>query len=195
MQVVPVAPTHHTAVAELNRVAFRGGEGELVKRLREEGLMLVELVAVDGNEVVGHILFSRLAVEVDGRPVMAASLAPMSVRADRQREGIGAALIRKGLEALLAKGCEAAIVLGHPGYYPRFGFSAALARKLAAPFKGESFMALELTPGSLAGNAGSVSYPSTFGLVRKSSIMQGYPKSAAPCPPAARKSRLRFARR
>jgi putative acetyltransferase len=99
--------------------------------------------------------------------VMAASLAPMSVRAYRQREGIGAALIRKGLEALLAQGCEAAIVLGHSGYYPRFGFSAALARKLAAPFNGENFMALELTPGSLAGNAGSVSYPSAFGLVRK----------------------------
>jgi putative acetyltransferase len=164
MRVVPVARDHHTAVAELNRVAFRGDEGELVKRLREERLMLVELVAIDGNEVVGHILFSRLAVEVDGRPVMAASLAPMAVRAYRQREGIGAALIRKGLEALLAQACEAAIVLGHSGYYPRFGFSAALARKLAAPFKGENFMALELTPVRWRETLGQ---SSAFGLVRK----------------------------
>jgi putative acetyltransferase len=79
---------------------------------------------------------------------MAASLAPMSVQADRQREGIGAALIREGVQALLAQGCQAVIVLGHPGYYPGFGLSAALARKLTAPFKGETFMALELTPGS-----------------------------------------------
>jgi putative acetyltransferase len=169
MQVVRVIPAHYTAVAELNRVAFGGdAEGELVSRLREEGLMLVELVAVDGNEVVGHILFSQLTVEVDCRPVIAASLAPVSVQPDRRREGIGAALIRKGLETLLVQGCQSVIVLGHPGYYPRFGFSAALARKLAAPFKGETFMALELTPGSLAGNAGSVSYPSAFRLVRKS---------------------------
>ena len=56
------------------------------------------------------------------------------------------------------------IVLGHPGYYPRFGFSAALARNLASPFSGEAFMALELVPGALAGKRGSVSYPAAFGL-------------------------------
>ena len=125
---------------------------------------MVERVALDRGEVVGHILFSRLIVEVDGRVVMAASLAPMVVRADRQREGIGSELIREGMEALRARGCEAVFVLGHPGYYPRFGFSAALTHKFVGPFKGDAFMAMELTPGSLAGHTGRVSYPSTFGL-------------------------------
>jgi putative acetyltransferase len=168
MKIVEVAATQHTAIALLNRAAFGGeAEGELIFRLREEDLRLVELVAIDRGELVGHILFSRLAVEIDGRTIKAASLAPMAVRADRRREGIGSELIREGLKALRARGYEAVIVLGHPQYYPRFGFSAALARKLTAPFKGEAFMAMELTPGSLAGHVGSVSYPAAFSLVQK----------------------------
>jgi putative acetyltransferase len=100
--------------------------------------------------------------------VTAASLAPVSVQADRQRKGIGADLVREGLAALRAQRCEAVIVVGHPSYYARFGFSAALARKLTAPFKGEAFMAMELTPGSLSGHAGSVSYPAAYGVVQNS---------------------------
>ncbi|WP_424363739.1 GNAT family N-acetyltransferase [Methylocystis parvus] len=87
----------------------------------------------------------------------------MAVRPDRQREGIGSSLVRDGLAALRSQGCEAVIVLGHPSYYPRFGFSAAMAEKLTAPFSGEAFMALELAPGILAGRARLVIYPDVFG--------------------------------
>jgi putative acetyltransferase len=127
-------------------------------------LVLVERVALDAGEIVGHILFSRLGVEIEGRVVRAAALAPMAVSPDRQRQGIGSRLVQDGLAELRSIGCEAVIVLGHPGYYPRFGFSAALAEKLAAPFRGEAFMALELMPGALDGHAGSVTYPDAFGI-------------------------------
>jgi putative acetyltransferase len=165
MEIVEAAATHRTAIAALNRAAFGGdAEPQLVSRLREEGAGLVELAALDRGEVIGHILFSQLTVEIDGRAVKAAALAPMAVRPDRQREGVGSELIRQGVEALRISGCEAVFVLGHPAYYRRFGFSAALARKFAAPFTGEAFMAIELIPGALAGNAGSVSYPAAFSL-------------------------------
>jgi putative acetyltransferase len=169
MQVVPVAPAQHAAVAALIRAAFgRDAEDELVSRLREGGLMLVELAMAHQDKIIGHILFGRLIVEIDGRAVTAASLAPVSVQANRQRKGIGTDLVREGLAALRAQGCEAVIVVGHPAYYARFGFSATLARKLTAPFKGEAFMATGLTPGSLAGHAGSVSYPAAFDVVQNS---------------------------
>ena len=152
------------AIDELNRAAFGGTfEAELIARLRRDGLVAASLVAVaDDGTVVGHILFSWLPMEVDGRAVRAVSLAPMAVAPEHQRRGIGSKLIAAGLDAMRDGGAEAVIVLGHPGYYPRFGFSAALAGKLASPFAGPAFMALELTPGALSGARGSVSYPSAF---------------------------------
>ena len=90
----------------------------------------------------------------------------MSVRPDWQRRGIGGALVRAGLDRARKGQWHAVIVLGHAAYYPRFGFSAALTRHLAAPFTGPSFMALEFIPGALSGSAGVVSYPAAFGLAR-----------------------------
>jgi putative acetyltransferase len=169
MQIVTATPDRYPAIADLNRGAFGSeGEGMLIARLRHDGLVLVDRVALDAGEVVGHILFSRLAVEIDGRAVRSAALAPMAVRPDRQRQGIGSRLVQDGLAELRPIGCEAVIVLGHPTYYPRFGFSPALAEKLNAPFRGKAFMVLELTPGALGGCAGSVTYPDAFGIVQKS---------------------------
>jgi putative acetyltransferase len=64
----------------------------------------------------------------------------MAVRPDRQRQGIGSRLVQNGLAELRSIGCQAVIVLGHPGYYPRFGFSAALVEKFAAPFRGKALL-------------------------------------------------------
>ena len=157
-------PSDRAAIAEVNRLAF-GGEDEvaLIERLRAEGLVIASLVALEDGDVVGHILFSKLPIETGTGTRRAASLAPMAVRPDRQRRGIGGSLIRAGLEACRAAGVEAVIVLGHPDYYPRFGFSAAPAKRLRAPFSGPPFMALELTPGALA-QGGRVHYPRAFGL-------------------------------
>ena len=158
-------PEDFPAIREVNALAFgTAEEAELVDRLRADGDVLVSLVACDGGDVVGHILFSALPIETAGRTVRAAALAPMAVRPERQRQGFGSALVRRGLEACRALGVEAVVVLGHPAYYPRFGFSAETARHLEAPFSGPAFMALELTPGALDGVSGRVRYPPAFGL-------------------------------
>jgi putative acetyltransferase len=91
----------------------------------------------------------------------------MAVIPARQRQGIGSRLVEEALAAARRLEADAVIVLGHPEFYPRFGFSAEKAAHLTAPFSGESFMALELTPGSLAGAPGNVRYPQAFGLEPK----------------------------
>lgn len=166
----PETSSDHAAVREVNILAFGSdGEARLVERLRADGLVIASLVAVDGGLVVGHILFSELPIETEGGTrVYAASLAPMAVRPEWQRRGIGSALVREGLEACRQKGKSIAVVLGHPQYYPRFGFSPDLAKRLQTPyaaepsFSAEAWMALELTPGALNGVTGTVRYPEEF---------------------------------
>jgi putative acetyltransferase len=136
------APADDAAIRRLNDDAFGGvSESRLIEDLRAAGLDAIELVAIEANEIMGHILFSVLATTIDRRSVPALALAPMAVRPDHRRRGIG-----------------------HKGYYPRFGFSAALARPLEAPFSGDVFMALELAPGALQGEQGRVTYPPAFGV-------------------------------
>src|SRR5688500_17155321 len=98
MRIVPEEPRHRTAVLDVNRLAF-GGEDELrlIEGLARDGDVIASLVALDGNELVGHILFSRLDVEIDGMLVAAAALAPVAVLPARQRQGIGSQLIRRGI--------------------------------------------------------------------------------------------------
>jgi putative acetyltransferase len=153
------------AIAAVNRAAFRGeDEVAIIEKLERDGLVVLSLLAREDDEIVGHILFSRLDVTLDGRTLRALALAPMAVRPDRQRRGIGSALVRDALERLRGKPWDAVFVLGHTDFYPRFGFSPGLAKKFASPFDTDAFMALELVPGALAGNAGRVTYPRAFGL-------------------------------
>lgn len=159
-------PADDPAIRDLNDLAFGGTfEGGLVEELREAFIDAVELVAVDNGMIVGHILFSALTVMVDDDAVPTLSLAPMCVHPARQRSGIGSALVETGLELARRREWQAVVVLGHPEFYPRFGFSAELASGLDAPFEGESFMALELVPGALDGYDGLIVYPAAFGLV------------------------------
>jgi putative acetyltransferase len=158
------------AIRALNRRAFGGDyEAQLIDKLRAAHFIVASLVALDGDEVIGHLLFSSLPVEVDGRDVNAVALAPIAVSPERQRRGIGSELIVEGLALLKKKQVEAVIVLGHAAYYPRFGFSPLLTRNLASPFRGKAeFMALELVVGTLSGQQGSVKYPEVFGLTESS---------------------------
>ena len=159
-------PADDPAIRELNDLAFGGTfEGRLVEELRDAFIDAVELVAIEGGRLVGHILFSALTVMVDDDAVPTLSLAPMSVHPARQRSGIGSALVETGLELARHREWQAVVVLGHPEFYPRFGFSADLASSLDAPFEGKSFMALELVPGALDGDDCLVVYPAAFGLV------------------------------
>jgi putative acetyltransferase len=154
------------AVRNVNRLAFgRDDEAKIVDALREGGYSRVSLVAEVEGRVVGHILFSDLPILTDGGTVPALSLAPMAVLPECQRRGIGSALVQKGLEVCRGAGHRIVVVLGHPHFYPRFGFSAELARPLSSPFGGrEAWMALELVPGSLGGVAGWGRYPPPFGV-------------------------------
>jgi putative acetyltransferase len=153
------------AVARVIEDAFGGvAEVELVRRLRRDGLIALALVAEIEGELVGHIVLSWLEAEIDGRRPRVLGLAPLGVRSDRQRRGVGSRLVDESISRARRLGADAIIVLGHPSYYPRFGFSAALAATLKSPFSGEAFMALEIVPGALSGTSGSVRYPSAFGL-------------------------------
>jgi len=149
----------------VDEAAFgRSDEAGLVDSLRHEGVVLASLVAELEARVVGHILFSRMSIETAGNRVPAVALAPMAVLPEHQRRGIGGKLIEHGLDLLREQGEQVVIVLGHPNYYPRFGFSTGKARSLASPFRPEAFMALELRPGALDGVRGKVRYPDAFKL-------------------------------
>ena len=154
-------------VRSVNEAAFgRPEEANLVESLRSEGVILASIVAELEERIVGHILFSRMFIDADGGSIPAAALAPMAVLPKHQRQGIGGQLIRHGLDLLRRRGERIAIVLGHPDYYPRFGFSSRKARSLESPFHPAAFMAMELSPGALDGVRGKVRYPAAFGLAR-----------------------------
>ena len=154
-------PADHVAIRAIHIAAFgQAEEADLVDALRRAGAVLVSLAAeVDGG-LVGHILFSRMFVE----SVPAVALAPVAVHPSWQRRGIGGELIRRGLDMLRDRREEIVIVLGHPDYYPRFGFSRDMAKAIEHPFPPEAFMALELRPGALAVVNGKVRYADAFGL-------------------------------
>jgi len=152
-------------VRSINEAAFgRPDEADLIEGLRAGGAVLLSLVAELERRIVGHILFSRMWIDTSDGPFPAAALAPMAVLPEHQRRGIGGRLIRRGLDLLHTRGEGAVIVLGHAGYYPRFGFSSGKAGALESPFPPEAFMALELRPGALDGIRGKVRYAAAFGL-------------------------------
>ena len=155
------------AIRAVNRAAFEtDAESRLVDLLRADGSMITSLVAVVDEHVVGHIAFSKLIIRADNDEVIeAVALAPMAVAPEHQRSGIGTQLVRDGLDQCRARGHRIVIVVGHPSYYPRFGFSAEVAKNLRSPYQGEAFMALELEPGALDGVVGRVEYSEAFGSV------------------------------
>jgi putative acetyltransferase len=161
----PESTADQDAIRHVNRLAFgQDEEARLVDALRDGGYVRVSLVAEQAGRVVGHILFSDLPIITEAGTVAALALAPMAVLPELQNQGIGSALVQKGLEACRQQGQRIVVVLGHAHFYPRFGFSPKLAAHLESPFSGsESFMAMELVPGALDGVAGRVQYPLPFG--------------------------------
>ena len=160
----PEATADQDAIRHVNRLAFgQDEEARLVDALRDGGYVRVSLVAERAGRIVGHILFSDLPIITEAGTVPALALAPMAVLPELQRQGIGSALVQRGLEACRQQGHRVVVVLGHSHFYPRFGFSPKLAAHLESPFSGsDSFMALELVPGALDGIAGRVQYPPPF---------------------------------
>ncbi len=158
------------AIQHVIAAAFgRRAEADLVDRLRIEAPVVASLVAVADGAIVGHALFSGVrvgapdaALHEGGAWPRVASLAPLAVRPDAQRQGIGAALVRAGIHACADAGCVGVIVVGDPGYYERFGFAHATVAHLANPYAGDAFMGLDLTPHALGRISGRVMYPAAF---------------------------------
>jgi putative acetyltransferase len=164
ISIRPAAPDDSDAIQRVLLAAFpTPQEAKLVARLCDHDHDELSLVAeIDGN-VVGHILFSPVTVEREGRVIAGGlGLAPIAVDPAHQRRGIGSELIRAGLSALQAFACPFVVVLGEPAYYQRFGFAAASRFGLNNEYNvDDPFMALELTPGGLPA-AGLVQYGPEF---------------------------------
>jgi putative acetyltransferase len=165
IRIRPQTPADSPHVRAVTEAAFgQPLEAALVERLQAACPEAVSLVADDG-EVVGHILFTPVTVEAGSRRVEGMGLAPMAVRPDRQREGIGSALVRYGLDLLRSRGCPFVIVLGHPSFYPRFGFELASRHALRSQWEGipdEAFMVRVLDPTAMVGVAGVARYRPEF---------------------------------
>ncbi len=132
-------PADIDAVRDLNRQAFdQEQEGRVVDALRDAGAVTLALVAISDGVVVGHILFSPLPVGAE----VGAALGPMAVRPAYQRQGIGSQLVAQGMERLRGRGCPFVVVIGHPEFYPRFGFGPAAEQGLTCEWEvpAEAFM-------------------------------------------------------
>lgn len=169
LQIVDDCAAHADEIAAITRAAFEkeygSGDGEvaLIAALRADGDVAVELTALEDGVVVGHAMFSKLAVEPSS--IRVAALAPVSAVVDRQKSGIGSALIREGLARCKAQGFDAVTVLGDPGYYGRFGFAREAARVLECAYAGAHFQVLALREGALRGGQWKLVYPRAFSSV------------------------------
>lgn len=155
----------HAAVHRVHAAAF-GGEGEacLVDALRTDARPLVSLVSEQAGDVVGHILFSPVTIHDGSSTTQAMGLAPVGVLPEHQSRKLGDQLCRAGLDACRALGETLVFVLGHPTYYPRFGFEEAFQHGLwyAKPVHNAAFMVTELVAGARAGRRGEVLYHPAF---------------------------------
>jgi putative acetyltransferase len=164
----PEHPTDHAAIRHVYTLAFgQPNEADLVDALRRHQALTLSLVAVQDHRIVGHIAFSPVSIASDTITHDALGLAPVGVLPTHQRQGIGSQLVKSGLQACRDIGCGVVVVLGHPHYYPRFGFTPATPYGIAwehdAPE--EVFMVKALQDGALAQTRGVVKYRPEFDAV------------------------------
>lgn len=158
-------PEDINSIRYINEMAFgQREEAELIDKLRNRDALTLSLVAVQEGQIVGHISFSPVTVESDCSSFEEISLATMAVIPEYQRSGIGLQLVRVGLEECCRLGHEIVVVLGHPDYYPRFGFVPAKPNGIDCEFEvpDEAWMVLELREGALKGRSGTVKFQPEF---------------------------------
>lgn len=142
MEIRPATSQDAASIRDLTIAAFsasefgHNGEADLIEALTGTVAEHLSLVATIENKIVGHILFTLVVLRADSEEQSGMGLAPMSVAPDQQRRGVGSTLVREGLERLFDGGCVFAAVLGHPAYYPRFGFEPAGSFGVAHGFEG-----------------------------------------------------------
>lgn len=157
-------------IGEINNLAFKGeGEAKLIAGIRESENFIPELslLAEKDGEIIGHILFSIVYIETLEGEIPTLALAPMAVIPEFQNQGIGSLLVREGLKKCQELGYKHVTVLGHPNFYPKFGFVPSVSKEIHAPFKvpEEVFMVIELEKDSLTKIHGKVKYPPAFDVV------------------------------
>jgi len=166
LTIRPERPEDIPGIRLINLQAFgQPTEADIVDQLRQTCRESLSLVAEDNRQLVGHILFTPAVIECNGRQVIGMGLAPMAVLPKRQRQEIGSALVRCGLYTLREQGCPFVIVLGHPHFYPRFGFEIASRRGLVCQWEGipdEAFMVLIMNEEVMKGITGIVRYRDEF---------------------------------
>lgn len=175
LTITPETPFDYEGISKLVLEAFSaaeftdGDEHNLVRRLRDSKAYIPELalVAKADGVIVGHVLFTKIKIHaVGGKVFDSLALAPVSVHPRYQRKGIGASLIAEGHRIAQKLGYSSVILVGHPGYYPRFGYVKASKFGISAPLDvpEDAFMAVELIEGALKDVTGKVEYPPEFGI-------------------------------
>ena len=165
VSIRPETPKDIDAIRYVNEQAVgQPVEAAIVDKLRNRNALTISLVATKDNEVVGHIAFSPITIESQYSSFEAVALAPMAVLPAHQRNGIGSQLVRAGLEVCHRLGYDLVVVLGHPDYYPRFGFVSGKQKGIDCEFEvpDEAWMVLELREGALAGRSGTVKFQPEF---------------------------------
>jgi putative acetyltransferase len=156
-------------VYKLNYLAFqnRDDESKLIERIRlSDGFVPgLSIVAVENGDIVGHILFSKAKIIDNDIEHEAIVLAPVAVKPDYQKRGIGRRLIEAGLKRCKEQGYDLVLLIGHPEYYPKFNFKPARYHGLElTQFKvpDDVFMVHELRTGALLDINGELIYPDAF---------------------------------
>lgn|SRR5512134_1461378 len=164
----PASLEDAAAIRRVHVTAFpTAAEADVVERLRASGKAVIELVALDGDSIVGHIVFSPVALRPRAGAV-GLGLAPLAVLPDHEKHGVGRRLIQNGLAECHRWGAGFVVVIGDPPYYTRFGFEPAAKHGLRSPYSaGDAFMVFKLEAGALPPPGTLVRYAPEFSELAK----------------------------
>ncbi len=165
MSIRRARPEDSERITKIYQKAFdTDDEAQLVDSLLESGVPNISLVYEEGKDIVGHILFTKVDLENNGSEIKIAGLAPMGVMPRDQYRGIGSSLVKAGLDECKTNGYDAAVVLGHNTFYPKFGFIPSVTFGITSTFNvpEDVFMAQELIPGALKEKKGTIKFHQVF---------------------------------
>lgn len=157
-------PSDSDAIGDVHTHAFRrDAEARLVELLRAHHQSVISLIAVCGDEVAGHVMFSPIAIEKSPEGFRGVALGPIAVRPEFQNNGIGTKLVQAGIDGCRRAGYDVIFVLGNPDFWQRFGFAQAIKYGICSEYNAEhSFLSLEINAGMVPKIKGLVRYSTEF---------------------------------